>query len=126
MPVRVTIAVGQDPAEIRAAVLGLAAISLAQMRLRALPRLYDGSIRYAREPAGRERWQTARETAQRGQGDCEDLAAYRVAELHRAGETAATIIAKVIRPNELMHIMVRRANGSIEDPSAYLGMKGKG
>lgn len=125
MPVPVTIAVGESPAQIRAAVLGLAAISLAQMHETFVPPLYSGRIRYVREPAGRERWQTARETAERGEGDCEDLAAYRVAELHKAGETRATIVVRVIRP-ELMHIVVRRANGMIEDPSAQLGMHGRG
>lgn len=125
MPVRVNIAVGTSPAQIRAAVLGLAAISLAQMREKRLPPLYGGTIRYVREPMSRERWQSADETASRGQGDCEDLAAYRVAELHAQGERAATIAVRVISP-QLMHIVVRRANGMIEDPSAQLGMKGKG
>jgi hypothetical protein len=95
------------------------------MRERKLPPLYGGTIRYAREPRARERWQTASETAARGLGDCEDLAAYRVAELHAQGERAATIHVRTINP-ELMHIVVRRANGMIEDPSAQLGMRGKG
>ena len=125
MGVPVTINVGESPAQIRAAVLGLAAISLAQMCERNVPPLYSGHVRYTREPIGRERWQTALETAQRGEGDCEDLAAYRVAELHRAGENRATIVVKVVSPT-LMHILVRRANGAIEDPSARLGMRGKG
>jgi len=125
MGIPVTITVGESPAQVRAAVLGLAAISLAQMAERHVPPLYGGRVRYMREPVGRERWQTAYETYQRGAGDCEDLAAYRVAELHRAGERKATIIVKVVGPN-LMHIMVRRANGAIEDPSARLGMRGKG
>lgn len=125
MAVPVTINVGESPAQIRAAVLGLAAISLAQMSERNVPPLYAGHVRYEREPIGRERWQTAFETAQRGAGDCEDLAAYRLAELHRAGESRATIVVKVVSPT-LMHILVRRANGAIEDPSARLGMRGKG
>ena len=124
MPVRVTIAIGTNPAEIRAAVLGLAAISLAQMQASPLPRLYSGQIRYVREPANRERWQTARETSERGAGDCEDLAAYRVAELHLLGEPGATIAVRVINP-ELYHIVVRRKDGSMEDPSSQLGMRGK-
>ena len=120
-----TITVGESPAQIRAAVLGLAAISLAQMQERYVPPLYESGVRYRREPIGRERWQTAAETAARGHGDCEDLAAYRVAELHKMGETGATIVVRVVRPT-LMHILVRRANGKTEDPSALLGMKGKG
>lgn len=115
-----------DPEQVRAAVTGLAAISVAQMIARNLPPLYGGTIRYEREPPGRERWQTALETAWLRTGDCEDLAAYRLAELIRAGELSARIVVRVIVPNRLLHIQVQRANGMIEDPSKLLGMKGKG
>jgi len=124
MAVRIAMEVGDSPSQIRAAVLGLAAVSLAQMRERPLPRLYASGVRYVREPGTRERWQTARETLERRGGDCEDLAAYRVAELHYLGELGATIVVRRINPT-LMHIVVRRANGYIEDPSAQLGMTGK-
>ena len=113
--------IGDSPEEIRAAVLGLAAVSLVQMRAKRFPRLYAAGIRYKREPRNREQWQTAALTLRLRTGDCEDLAAYRLAELHRLGETGATIAVKVVRP-ELRHILVRRASGVIEDPSKRLGM----
>lgn len=122
MPIDVRMTIGSSPAQVRAAVLGLAAVSLVQMRERSLPPLYGGTIRYVREPVGRERWQTADETAARGEGDCEDLAAYRVAELRHRG-IDATILIRVVRP-ELWHVLVQWPDGRTEDPSAKLGMKG--
>ena len=127
MPVHVRIALGTTPAQVRAAVLGLAGVSLVQMQEHAargqrLPALYGGTIRYEREPADQERWQTAEETASRGYGDCEDLAAYRVAELQAQG-VPATIKIRVVRP-DLWHVLVEHPNGQLEDPSARLGMKG--
>lgn len=88
-----------------------------------LPRLYDGTIRYQREPAGQERWRSARHVAAAGIGDCEDLAAYRVAELRELeGERGARV--KLLRRGpHLIHAVVERANGQIEDPSRKLGMK---
>jgi len=123
IPIKIT--VGNSPSQVRAAVLGLAAVSYAQMREARLPPLYSGRIRYVRERPGREQWQTALETASRGVGDCEDLAAYRLAELQAGGERGATILVRVVRP-ELFHIVVKRASGAIEDPSARLGMRGRG
>lgn len=124
MPIDVRMTLGSSPAQVRAAVLGLAGISLVQMTERNLPPLYGGSIRYVREPIGRERWQTAEETAARGQGDCEDLAAYRVAELRKQG-VDATILIRVVR-HELWHVLVQWPDGRTEDPSAKLGMGGRG
>lgn len=125
MPVRATIEIPSTSAAIQAAVTGLALVSLSQMRARPLPPLYSGRVRYLREPARRERWQTAAETAQRGVGDCEDLAAYRVAELWRQGEKGARVVVRRINP-QLMHVYVARADGTKEDPSKRLGMKGAG
>ena len=61
---------------------GLVMASCAQFK-RGLIRvpLYQSGVRYAREPIGSEVWQTALETQQLGKGDCEDLVAWRVAEL---------------------------------------------
>jgi hypothetical protein len=110
---------------LRGALTGLALSSLAQMRdpelARAIPSLYGGTIRYRAEERGHEDWQTALETARRGLGDCEDLAAYRLAELWRDGEKHARIRVIAVNPH-LRHIVVQRADGSLEDPSKKLGM----
>ena len=95
--------------------------------------LYDSGIRYVEEPPGRDDWQDIAETLERQEGDCEDLACWRVAELRvRLGERAATHVVTVQdlpdpRTGDVVttyHIAVRRADGRLEDPSRLLGMKG--
>jgi hypothetical protein len=90
----------------------------------ALPPLYESGVSYRRESRGTEHWKTAPRTFLEGHGDCEDLAAWRAAELRRAGETTAKAVP--IRINgRLWHAVVWRANGDVEDPSKKLGMKGR-
>jgi len=105
---------------------GLALASLTQIRAgRVSIALYRSGVRYRREPRGVERWQTAAETLRRGHGDCEDLVAWRVAELRARGEKGAR--PHVYSPRVgLMHCVVRRGNGALEDPSKLLGMRGPG
>jgi hypothetical protein len=105
--------------------LGATMTCCRQVRAGQAPNLYASGVRYQREPIGRERWQTASETFQRGYGDCEDLALYRCGELWAAGETDARCVVIDVRPG-LKHCVVKRANGEIEDPSKRLGMNGKG
>jgi hypothetical protein len=99
------------------------------LQTRPLPGIYDAGVRYAREPMCRssrgqvgvcEEWLTAHEVIARGQGDCDDLGAWRAAELRLAGDADAHAIA---RPSAAgWHIVVRHGDGTIEDPSAKLGM----
>lgn len=125
-----SVLVSTDCAEIAGMLEGLARASLAQMRKRArlgkpaLPDLYSSGIRYRRERRGNEKWQTAEVTAKLGCGDCEDLVAYLVAQCRARGEQANPACYSP-RPG-LIHCVVIRANGAKEDPSARLGMKGKG
>lgn len=51
------------------------------LRRRTLPYLYASGVRYEREPVGVEDWYPADVVAERGRGDCEDLACWRAAEL---------------------------------------------
>lgn len=99
---------------------------LAIRDLRANPQrpLYRAGVRYRREEMGAEIWQLPSETAKLGYGDCEDLAAWRVAELRLQGEPARIVIRQV-KPR-LWHVLVKRGNGQIEDPSRKLGMTGAG
>ena len=85
-----------------------------------LPRLYGGAIRYQREPPHSERWNSAVEVARLGYGDCEDLAAYRAAELRLGGQWAARAIL-IRKSPTLLHCVVD-INGQREDPSKRLGM----
>lgn len=108
-------------AELDAALEGLTALDAVLIARRGLPRLYRSGVRYHREGVGREEWQNAEQVLVAGAGDCEDLAAYRAAELRvREGEPAR---ARVYRSGlGKWHAIVQRADGRIEDPSRVLGM----
>jgi len=123
MGVTPTIAGITQTAEAEALLEGLVRANMAALRRHPLPSVYAAGVRYAREPRGQERWQLAPEVARRKRGDCEDLAAWRAAELRVAGERGARV-AVVRTGRRLLHAVVRRASGQLEDPSARLGMKG--
>lgn len=89
-------------------------------RLGPLPRLYTAGVTYQREPKGREEWRDAREVLASGAGDCEDLAAYRLAERWDIGDRAAR--AEVRGRGNMKHVYIRRGDGRVEDPSVLLGM----
>jgi hypothetical protein len=93
------------------------------MRTRVVPPLYKSGTVYAREATAArhsEQWQTCVQVAKSKVGDCEDLAAYRVAELCEHGEDAKI---RLTLKGRTWHVTVRRADGSIEDPSKRLGMR---
>lgn len=110
---------------------GLIAANIAYLlRNPRCPPLYQAGVRYEVEPEGRDEWQDIPDTLMRRNGDCEDLACWRVAELRMAGERSAkthVTVSQMMAPSGAMqtvfHIQVRRANGSIEDPSRMLGMR---
>jgi hypothetical protein len=95
------------------------------------PDLYESGVRYLQEPDGRDEWQDIPDTLARRNGDCEDLACWRVAELRvRYGEPNATRAISVStlldskgQPVTMYHITVVRQNGAHEDPSRKLGMR---
>jgi hypothetical protein len=72
-----------------------------------------------------EEWQTIPWVIYRGYGDCEDLGAWRAAELRAKYNIAASPFIKIRRlPDGFWraHVVVHWPNGQIEDPSAKLGM----
>lgn len=92
-----------------------------------LPELYRSGVRYIREDYNSvhpEDWLDILETLSQGGGDCEDLACWRVAELQHRGEPARVVWhRRVIGPGRtLLHILVQRGDGRLEDPSRILGM----
>lgn len=109
------------PREVQALLWGLCLADIAQLRAgQVRVPLFRSGVVYRKEPTGREQWQTAKDVLRSGAGDCEDLVAWRVAELVCAGEEARPL---VYRPRRgLLHCVVRRADGRIEDPSKKLGM----
>ena len=129
MPVLSLVTPFDGERDLKFALAVLTVLDMEQIRQHRLPPLYASGVRYRREQpkqcwapvnGGCEDWLTALELLRQGVGDCEDLAAYRAAELRLAGEKATAFP----RPNGVMgwHIQVRREDGSIEDPSAKLGM----
>lgn len=96
------------------------------IRSRQVPPLYSSGVEWRPEAwAGQfEEFADAATVMQRGFGDCDDLCAWRVAELHEQGETKARfrIYGRRGPRGWSMHVQVRRANGEIEDPSRFLGM----
>jgi hypothetical protein len=90
------------------------------------PSLYQSGVRYQEEPDdGIEEFASIPAMYARGWGDCDDLAPARVAELRMRGEKASIRVQWRSRPGgrKLYHVLVRRGDGSIEDPSAKLGMR---
>lgn len=110
---------------VEAALEGLAALATEEHRSGELPPLYASGIRYERE-RGSENWLTPSQLVASGRGDCEDLSAYRCGELRASGvDPACRIVIERTGPRTL-HAVVQRGDGSIEDPSRALGMRGAG
>jgi hypothetical protein len=88
------------------------------------PRLYESGVRYEAEPDDEDDWNDIPATLALGVGDCEDLAAWRIAELRIAGEPRASsrVMVWQIGPRVTYHVAVRRGDGQVEDPSRELGM----
>ena len=88
------------------------------------PSLYESGVRYRMEPPGVEDVCDIEEVLRRGWADCAMLVAYRVAELRVRHNEKASVRVKWKRHGRkrYFHVVVRRANGRIEDPSIRLGM----
>jgi hypothetical protein len=112
-----------------------ALIHLDQLYLRrfpATPRLYDAGVRYMREPWRYEQWITVPRVLAQGGADCEDLAAWRIAELRNQGFNARPswrprqLVGPDGEPFTLYHIRVFIPGWGFEDPSKRLGMRRAG
>lgn len=108
----------------------------------AISPLYASGVRYAEDPPGREDWRDCLAVIKRGTADCDQLCAWRCAELRAAGVHAEPVIKWQHIPREaalrlgyprsvvpeggisMVHCCVRWPNGKIEDPSKILGMGG--
>jgi hypothetical protein len=123
-PLRLYIDVPRTPEFLEIPAESLTALNYQLMRVAAdngaeFPLLYDSGIVYRREPPGREWWESALELVALGEGDCEDLAAYRAAELrYREGDPARVRIYRTRR--QTFHAIVERGDGTFEDPSRVL------
>lgn len=102
------------------------------IRCKGAPLIYESGVVYRREPPGREEFKSIPVILRTGHADCEDLAAWRVAELREQGEPARIVIKKWVLPSKIpgepfyqYHVLLIRQDGTLEDPSAILGMRGR-
>lgn len=94
------------------------------------PALYRSCVRYAPDPIERgkriELWRTVPKVLEAGDGDCEDLASWRVAELLVRKRLAWPVFRWGYKNGDThYHILVGRPGGHREDPSKILGMQGE-
>lgn len=90
------------------------------------PDLYQSGVYYQEEPPGQEDWQDVWTSLRMKAADCEDLAAWRAAELNvRLGIRAVPkfIFERRKDGSYLYHIQVQLPDGRVEDPSRVLGMR---
>ena len=102
----------------------LVMVDLMYLRTHHTPFIYASGVRYQEEPRGeQEEFAAVPVILARGWGDCDDLAPWLCAYYRSLGEKARIRIQWKRTPNgKLYHVVVRRANGQIEDPSRVLGM----
>lgn len=90
-----------------------------------LPLIYFSGVKYF-DPGNRDDpWCDAYSTYHAGEGDCEDLACWRAAELRvRFGIAATPCFVRRTYPDgkQKIHIFVKLPGGRYEDPSRILGM----
>lgn len=124
---RINVAVPE--AEVRAPVLnaaleGVTRLDESLIRKGTVPEFRDlvHRIRWRPEPPGEEHFDHAGVVARRGWGDCDDLAPWHAASLRVTGEDPdAQAIVKRSGPKR-WHCVVKRSDGSIDDPSIEAGM----
>ena len=120
-----------DTTDQRQAALDVAAIievamSTARREVAApgFPMLYRSGVRYRSQDATACAFRGPKSVLERGHGDCKQLVIWRLAELRNAGEHATPRIIWLPEKSGLRaHALIRRENGTTEDPSVELGMK---
>lgn len=114
-----------SPGTYSAALEGLTGVDEVLMRRDpSIPPLYSTGAQWQVKEGdpSESRWRYPYDVVGEGWGDCQDLSAYRAAELRVTGEDpAARVRVYPTGPNRY-HAVVERGNGLIEDPSVILGM----
>ncbi len=125
---RVNVAIPES--EVSAPVLNSALESVTRLnesllRQGKIPTCSEGikeGVRWKPEPPGEEHFDHAGVVLRRKWGDCDDLAPWQAASLRHTGEDPnATAIVRKSGPKR-WHAIVRRGDGSIDDPSRAAGM----
>ncbi len=99
---------------------GLTTLNQRLLRRRKYPPLYKSGVVYKKER--QDTWRPVTDVLRSGWGDCEDLAAWRAAELRNSGEDLNAHVAVYRSGPTRYHAIVARGDGSTEDPSRRLGM----
>lgn len=102
-------------------------LNQALLRQGLVPRLSTllrrGKVKWRPEPRGHgEHFDAADTVTARGWGDCDDLAPFWAAELRETGEDPRASVTIKRTGSHRWHAVVRRSDGSIDDPSAAAGM----
>lgn len=108
-----------------AALEGLTGVDEVLMRRDpSIPPLYSSGARWqVKEGDPSElRWRYPADVVGEGWGDCQDLSAYRAAELRVSGEDPGARVRVYPTGENRYHAVVERGTGLIEDPSVVLGM----
>lgn len=84
--------------------------------------LAEHGIQWKPEPPGQEHFDHAGIVLGRRAGDCDDLAPYHAASLRATGEDPEASAVVVKSGPKRWHAVVKRSDGSIDDPSAEAGM----
>lgn len=115
---------------VRALVSALVTIDILYLREHPLtPPLIRSGVRYRRQKLGADRWIDIPRMLETKEGSCEDLVAWRCAELALVGETATPAVLiqdmgmlPTGQPFVLYHVVTRRASGQLEDIAQAHGM----
>lgn len=103
-----------------AAIEGLARLDEEILSIADFPPLYKSGVRYRKESP--DTWRHVDDVFSSGWGDCEDLSAWRVAELRVSGVDPDAHVYVYRSGPRRYHAVVARGDGTIEDPSLRLGM----
>jgi len=91
-----------------------------------VPPLYKSGVKYEKQNPRACAFRMPPDVLKRKAGDCKQLVLWRMAELANAGEKATPRVIWLNNKTGLQaHILLRRADGNLEDPSVILGMKGR-
>jgi hypothetical protein len=115
------------PATIGPTLESVTRLNQALLRQGLVPRLSTlirrGRVRWRPEPRGHgEHFDAADTVVARGWGDCDDLAPYWAAELRETGVDPHARVTIKRTGAHRWHAIVRRSDGSVDDPSAAAGM----
>jgi hypothetical protein len=116
-----TIHVPTSASYYEAAIEGLTRLNENMLAAADFPPIYESGVGYRKEKE--DTWRHADDVFCSGWGDCEDLAAWRAAELRHTGEDPDARVYVYRSGVNRFHAVVARGDGALEDPSLILGMK---